>query len=144
MLKIVFTALLVIIIVSILVKGLKRAPKPVYFVGPHGSGKTVSILSLQSLPNKTVTTTINHKIFYKNREIYELVPDDSAQDFFRKFHINPDGNYVFFVKNEEELDSFPDCSPYNITFVIWKKVETKSRKDLIYLDESPEQLKKVI
>lgn len=141
MLALIFISLVVIILASFFLGRLKKSPKIIFFVGPHGTGKTLSMLNLLDLPNKTVTTTVNHKIIYKNKEIYELVPSDDITDFFRKFHITADDNFVFFVKNEEEIDTFPDCSPFQITFVIWKKVDKKSRKDLVYLDESKEKLK---
>lgn len=113
------------------------------FVGPHSTGKTVSLLSLLNLNNKTVTTLSNHRILYKNKEIFELIPDDSSEDFIRKFHINPEDKFVFFLKNEEELEAFPDCSPFDVTFVLWKKSEEKSR-EVLYLQEDSDRLKELI
>lgn len=113
------------------------------FVGPHSTGKTVSLLSLLDLNNKTVTTLSNHRILYKNKEIFELVPDESSEDFTRRFHINPDDKFVFFLKNEEELEAFPDCTPFDVTFVLWKKSEEKC-KDVLYLQESSDKLKELI
>ncbi|ELA42021.1 uncharacterized protein VICG_00868 [Vittaforma corneae ATCC 50505] len=114
------------------------------FVGPHSTGKTVSLLSLLGLDNKTVTTLASHRVIYKNKEIFELVPDESNRDFVDKYQLNPNDKFVFFVKNEEEIDSFPDCSGFDIVFVMWKKTKDKKRKDLIYLDESREKLKDLI
>lgn len=122
----------------------KRSHPKIFFIGPHGTGKTSSILSLLGLTNKTVTTLSNHRVIYKNREIIELVPDDETMDFMSKFHLNTSDTYVFFVKNEEEIDEFPDVSPFKIKFVLWKKMEVKNRKDLIYLEESSKNLRDLI
>lgn len=144
MLILVLLAVLVVVFVRYLVRNVKRPASKICFVGPHGTGKTVSILNLLGLSNRTVTTLADHKILYNGREIVELVPDNSTQDFLRKFHLTSDDKFVFFVKNEEEMDAFPDCSPFNVVFVMWKKTENRSRNDLVYLGESREKLRDLV
>lgn len=114
------------------------------FVGPHSTGKTASLLSLLGLDNKTVTTLASHKVIYNNKEIFEIVPDESSKDFAEKYQLNASDKFVFFVKNEEEMDSFPDCSAFDIVFVMWKRTDDKKRKDVVYLDESRERLKELV
>lgn len=144
MVALILVAILVIVLAQVLAKGTWRQTAKIYFVGPHGTGKTVSILSLLGLSSETVTTLSDHKVLYNNREIVELIPDDTTQDFIRRFHLNSDDRFVFFVKNEEEMDAFSDCSPFNVTFVMWKKTESKSRSDLVYLEESQERLRDLV
>lgn len=122
----------------------KQKNSRICFVGPHSTGKTISLLSLLGAENKTVTTLVDHRIFYKNREIFEIVPNDKTNDFPEKYQLNSNDKFVFFVKNEEEVESFPDCSDFNITFVMWKKTEEKKRKDIVYLEESREKLKNLV
>lgn len=114
------------------------------FVGPHATGKTQAMLSLLGIENKTVTTISNHRIIYKDIEIFELVPDDNVLDFTKKFHLDTENKFIFFVKNLEEIEAFPDCSLFNITFVLWKKTDIKKRKDVVYLEESRENLRDLI
>lgn len=140
MLYLILVALLVILITYIFVKNIRKPNKKIFFVGPHNTGKTTSILQLLGLSKSTVTTLSNHSIIYKGREITELVPDDETHDFLKKFSLNLDDTYIFFVKNEEEMNDFPDCTPFKVKFVMWKKVENKQRKDIIYLDETREKL----
>lgn len=144
MLVLVLVTILIIILVRFLIRSIKRPAPRIYFVGPHGAGKTASILSLLGFSNNTVTTLSDHKVLYNGREIVELVPDDSTQDFLRKFHLNSDDRFVFFVKNEEEMDVFPDCSPFHVTFAMWKKTGSKPRGDLVYLEESREKLRDLV
>lgn len=136
----VLSALLIVVLTYIILKYFRKTKKRIYFVGPHGTGKTASILDLLGLSKSTVTTLSNHSIVYKGREITELVPDDDTHDFLKKFSLNTSDNYIFFIKNEEEVNEFPDCTPFKVKFVMWKKVENKLRKDIIYLDESRERL----
>lgn len=144
MLVLVLVAILVIVLARLLVRARWQSTAKIYFVGPHGSGKTVSILNLLGFSSETVTTLSDHRVLYNNKEIVELVPDGATQDFLRKFHINADDKFVFFVKNEEEMDAFPDCSPFNVTFVMWRKTESRSRSDLVYLEESREKLRDLV
>ena len=80
----------------------------------------------------------------KNKEITELVPNDSTNEFEKKFRLNNQDTFVFFIKNEQEYDSFPELSETKIKFVMWKKTNDKSHKNIIYLDESRDNLIKLI
>ena len=94
--EILITSLLVIFAILIY---LIRKPNnsKIYFVGPHSTGKTESLLSLNNIESKTVTTLADHKIIFKNKEITELVPNDSTNEFEKKFRLNNQDTFVFFI-----------------------------------------------
>lgn len=135
-------ALIILVILIYLIR--KPTQSRICFVGPHCSGKTSAMLSLAGIPNKTVTTLADHQIVFKNKEILEIVPDDSTNDFIKKFRLSEGETYVFFVKNEEEFESFPDLSGFKIIFVLWQKEDEKTGKNLTYLDESKEKLAQLL
>lgn len=139
LIEILVTFLLVILVFLIY---LARKPKQskLYFVGPHSTGKTAAMLCLSGLESKTVTTLVDHKTLYKDKEITELVPYDDTNDFIKKFRLNEHDIFIFFVKNEQELESFPDLSNFKIKFVMWIKNDEKNNKNIVYLDESKENL----
>lgn len=129
---------------AILLRIRRRRHKKIYFIGPHCSGKTSSIVKLLNLPNNTVSTLCTHRTIVGNTEIIELVQNDLSKDFINKFHINGIDQFIFFVKNEEELDYFPNLDGFDVKFVKWLKSESKSRKNLIYLDEDPKRLRSLL
>lgn len=122
----------------------KKRTKKVYFVGPHCSGKTLSIAKLMNIPNKTVTTLSDSRVLINSTEVIECVQNDFTQDFVSKFHINSLDRFIFFVKNEEEMRLFPDLSGFDVKFVMWKKTEQKKESEknpnIIYLQESVDKL----
>lgn len=124
----------------------RSSHRHVCFVGPHASGKTTALLKLADLDNKTVTSLRNFTVRLKNVDISEIVPNESAIDFTTRFSINPFDRFIFFIKNEEEMKFFPDCSVFDITFVMWFKdtESARSEQDVIYLDENPDELKSLI
>lgn len=113
------------------------------FVGPHSTGKTRALLSLLALTNSTVATLSNHKVLYKDKEVFEIVPNERKSDFAERYGLNASDKFVFFLKNEEEMETFPDCKDFNMTFVMWKKSD-KERKGVVYLDESRENLRNLV
>lgn len=118
--------------------------KQIFFVGPHSTGKTEAILALQGLSNSTVTTLASHKIILKDMEVYEIVPKDTEEAFIEKFGLNKEDSFVFFLKNAEEIEEFPDLSGIQVEFVIWKKNVNKNNKNVIYLEESKDNLIKLL
>lgn len=135
---------LCVTLVYILFLATRKKNSKLFFVGPRSTGKTLALLSLLGLENKTVTTLSNHRIMYKNVEIFEVVPEDQAVDFAKKFRLNTEDKFIFFLKNMEELDSFPDLTEFDITFVMWKKTTEKAKKNVVYLEESREKLRDLI
>ncbi|KAM0681356.1 hypothetical protein GINT2_000556 [Glugoides intestinalis] len=141
--ELIITLLCVSLLYFVFLATRKKSSK-LFFVGPRSTGKTLALLSLIGLENKTVTTLSSHRIMYKNVEIFEVVPDDQVVDFAKKFGLNKDDKFIFFLKNLEELESFPDLKEFDITFVMWKKTAEAPRKNIIYLEESREKLRDLI
>ncbi|KAI5179496.1 hypothetical protein PAEPH01_2668 [Pancytospora epiphaga] len=136
------TLLAIIFGYSLLTQG--RRGKRVYFVGPHCSGKTESIVRLLSLDNRTVPTIGSHTTMLHGVEVVDCAPNDLSRDFVNKFNINNIDRFIFFVKNEEEMSFFPDLSEFDVKFVMWKKADKKDNPRLIYLDESPNKILSLI
>lgn len=140
----ILVSILLILLVFLLFMARRPRQSVLYFTGPHSTGKTAAILCLLGIPNKTVTTLSDHRIFFKNKEIIEIVPDDNTNEFIKKFRLNKQDKFVFFVKNEQEFESFPDLSIFNISFVLWEKTEERNNKRLFYLNESREKLENLV
>lgn len=123
-----------------------RTPKlsKIYFVGPHSTGKTEALLKIAGSDNKTVTTLVDHKVLFKGKELVELIPNDDTNDFIKKFRLNQHDAFIFFIKNEQELSSFPDLTNFKIKFAMWKKASDKTDQNVIYLDESRDNLLNLI
>lgn len=120
-----------------------RKPK-VKFIGPHCSGKTSAIFRLCGIDGSTVPTLGQHSYMYDGLEIVECPPSE-ASDFFIRFHIEPGSRHVFFVKNEEDLQHFPDLTGYNIVFVTWRRMEgSRGAKNQVCLDESADKLRQLV
>lgn len=141
------TATIAAIIIGALLFTPATARKRVYFVGPHCSGKTESIASILALKNPTVPSLSPHTVVANGVEIVDTVQKNLSYDFINKFHINTVDTFLFFVKNEEEMGSFPDLEPFKVKFVMWRRPKNSSKErvsNLVYLEESPDKLVKLI
>lgn len=138
---VIVATLLAILIGAWMVMLQRRTPaRRIHFVGPHCAGKTEATARLLGLPNRTVPTLGSHTTRLGQTEIVECVQDDLTPDFVNRFHINGTDRFIFFVKNEEEMRLFPDLTGFDVRFVMWKKMDEKKNTNLIYLDESVNNL----
>ena len=139
------------IIVALLLVGLSTAffflsrkhsrVSRVLFVGPRGSGKTEAIARLLNKPNETLPTLGTHKYRYNGVEIEE-VPPVKSPEFFHSFGFGVDARNIFFVRNIQEVQDYPDVDGLDVTYVLWKRQAPPAEKipNIVLLDESSAKL----
>ncbi|KAI5152049.1 hypothetical protein ENBRE01_2529 [Enteropsectra breve] len=132
-------------ILAYLVFAHKKSPRKqrFFFTGPRCSGKTEALVALLGMESKTVSSLQGHSTILPGGKILvtELIEDTHSTDFLARFHINDKEQFVYFIKNTEEIEDIPDLSGLKVKLVYWKKYsgDYKSKR-VHYLEESKDSL----
>lgn len=127
-----------------------KTTRTIKFVGPRGSGKTITLQHILGKKNiQTVPNIEDNTEQYKNKLIVDCVCHPEKKDFFEIYNFD-DKNAIYFFFFNHENDLVDYSSGFNTFFVFYgsKKLLKFGRSELkmrlICLENEPDRLKKVI
>lgn len=136
---------LILLLLFIILRG-KRKKEKIVFVGPRGAGKTRALFKIcRDIDVKTVPTTKEYALKYRDVKIYEKPPRPS-KDMQVKYGVeDKSAKYFFFINS---IDDMYDFAGFDITFVYFGKKEAihqcEIAKKVVFIDNEPRKLKKFI